>query len=144
MQVFECFWWCKVMTRKEARNQAFILIFEKQINGAEIEEVLDAAKECRDFIEDQDGFAVKAFTGTFANIEEIDSIISNNLSQGWVINRISKVALAVLRLAIYEIKYEDDIPDAVSIDEAVEICKTYSTSEDASFVNGVLGTVVRN
>ena len=85
-----------------------------------------------------------SFEDSIPNIEEIDSIISNNLSQGWVINRISKVALAVLRLAIYEIKYEDDIPDAVSIDEAVEICKTYSTSEDASFVNGVLGTVVRN
>ncbi len=132
------------MTRKEARNQAFILIFEKQINGAEIDEVLEAAKECRDFVEDEDGFAVKAFTGVFENIEEIDLAISDNLSQGWSISRISKVALAVLRLAIFEIKFMNEIPEAVSIDEAVELCKTYTTADDASFVNGVLGTVVRN
>jgi N utilization substance protein B len=80
---------------------------------------------------------------TFNNIEEIDAIISENLSSGWTISRISKVALAVLRLAIYEIKFMDEIPEAVSIDEAVELCKTYTSAEDASFVNGILGTVVR-
>lgn len=130
------------MTRKEARNQAFMLIFEKSINEESVEDVLAVAKECRDFCEDEDGYTVKAFNGVFENIEEIDSIISDNLS-GWTIGRISKVALAILRLAIYEIKYMDDIPEAVSIDEAVELCKTYSTPDDASFVNGILGTVVR-
>lgn len=130
------------MTRKEARNQAFVLIFEKGINNESVEDILEAAKVCREFLEDEDGYTVKAFTGVYDNIEEIDGIISDNLS-GWTINRISKVSLAVLRLAIYEIKYMDDIPESVSIDEAVELCKTYSTQDDASFVNGVLGTVVR-
>ena len=54
------------------------------------------------------------------------------------------MSLAVLRLAIYEIKFMNDIPNAVSVDEAVELCKTYSVQDDASFVNGVLGTVVRS
>ena len=130
------------MTRKEARNQAFVLIFEKGINNESVEDILEAAKVCREFLEDEDGYTVKAFTGVYDNIEEIDGMISDNLS-GWTINRISKVSLAVLRLAIYEIKYMDDIPESVSIDEAVELCKTYSTQDDASFVNGVLGTVVR-
>ena len=130
------------MTRKEARNQAFVLIFERGINNESVEDILEAAKVCREFLEDEDGYTVKAFTGVYDNIEEIDGIISDNLS-GWTINRISKVSLAVLRLAIYEIKYMDDIPESVSIDEAVELCKTYSTQDDASFVNGVLGTVVR-
>ena len=130
------------MTRKEARNQAFVLIFEKGINNESVEDILEAAKVCREFLEDEDGYTVKAFTGVYDNIEEIDGIISDNLS-GWTINRISKVSLAVLRLAIYEINYMDDIPESVSIDEAVELCKTYSTQDDASFVNGVLGTVVR-
>lgn len=130
------------MTRKEARNQAFVLIFEKGINNESVEDILEAAKVCREFLEDEDGYTVKAFTGVYDNIEEIDGIISDNLS-GWTINRISKVSLAVLRLAIYEIKYMDDIPESVSIDEAVELCKIYSTQDDASFVNGVLGTVVR-
>ena len=132
-----------MITRKEARNHAFILVFEKSINGNDTEDILEAAKECRDFSEDDDGYTVQAFTGTFENIDEIDSIISDNLSTGWTISRISKVALAVLRLAIFEIKYMDEIPEAVSIDEAVELCKTYTTADDASFVNGVLGTVVR-
>lgn len=130
------------MTRKEARNQAFILTFEKSISGSADEEILEAAKECRDFCEDEDGYTIEVFKGVFANVEEIDAIIAENLS-GWTIDRISKVALAILRIAIYEIKYMTDIPDAVSIDEAVELCKTYSTADDAAFVNGVLGTVVR-
>lgn len=131
------------MTRKEARDQAFVLIFEKGINNESVEDILDAAKECRNFLEDEDGYTLKVFTGVFEKVEEIDSIISNNLS-GWTINRISKISLAVLRLAIFEIMYMDDIPDAVSVDEAVELCKTYSTQDDAAFVNGVLGTVVRS
>jgi N utilization substance protein B len=130
------------MTRKEARNQAFILIFEKIFSESDIAEIIETAKECRNFEEDGDGYTVKAFTGVYENLEEIDELIAKNLS-GWTIERISKVSLAVLRLAIYEIKYMDEIPTAVSIDEAVELCKKYSTVDDASFVNGVLGSVVR-
>ena len=132
------------MTRKEAREQAFILVFEKGINNESVEDILEAAKECREFLEDEDGYTVKAFTGVFDNIEEIDGIIADNISKGWTIGRISKVSLAVLRLALYEIKYMDDIPEAVSVDEAVELCKTYSIQDDAAFVNGVLGTVIRS
>ena len=130
------------MTRKEARNQAFVLIFEKEINNESVESILDAARECRDFLEDEDGYTVKAFIGVFENIEEIDEKISKHLS-GWTISRISKVSLAVLRLAVYEIFFMEEIPEAVSIDEAVELCKTYSTVDDSSFVNGVLGSIVR-
>ena len=130
------------MTRKEARDQAFVLIFEKGINNESVEDILEAAKECRNFLEDEDGYTLKVFTGVFERREEIDSVISKNLT-GWTINRISKISLAVLRLAIFEIMYMDDIPDAVSVDEAVELCKTYSTQEDAAFVNGVLGGFMR-
>ena len=132
------------MTRKEARNQAFVLIFEKGINNESVEDILEAAKECREFLEDEDGYTVKVFTGVFDNLDEIDGIITDNISKGWTINRISKVSLAILRLAIYEIKFMDEIPDAVSVDEAVELCKTYSVQDDAAFVNGVLGTVIRS
>ncbi|MBO4468554.1 MAG: transcription antitermination factor NusB, partial [Clostridia bacterium] len=60
---------------------------------------------------------------------------------GWSIGRISKTALAILRLAIFEMKYMEDIPVSVSINEAVELSKKYATKEDASFVNGILSTV---
>ena len=131
------------MTRKEAREQAFILVFEKYFSNESVEDILELAKETRDFTEDDDGYVVKVFTGVFDNLESVDEIISANLTTGWTISRISKVSLAVLRLAIYELKYMDDIPVAVSIDEAVELCKKYSVADDSAFVHGVLGTVAK-
>ena len=76
------------MTRKEARDQAFVLIFEKGINNESIEDILEAAKECRNFLEDEDGYTLKVFTGVFERREEIDSVISKKLT-GWTITRIS-------------------------------------------------------
>ena len=131
------------MTRKEAREQAFILVFEKYFSGESVEDVLDLARETRDFTEDDDGYVVKAFTGVYENLDVIDECISSNLTPGWTISRISKVSLAVLRLAVYEMKFMEEIPVAVSIDEAVELCKKYSVADDSSFVNGVLGTVAK-
>ena len=130
------------MTRKEAREQAFVLIFEKNFNEYDIPEIIELAKESRDFLEDNDGYILNVVTKAFEHLDEIDALIEKNLSN-WNINRISKVSLAVLRLAICEMKYIDEIPEAVSIDEAVELCKKYSISDDASFVNGVLGSIAR-
>ncbi len=128
------------MTRKIAREEAFILIFEKAFDDSSVEEILEIAKEVRDL--EADEYIDTVFKGVFENIEEIDAIISEN-AVGWRIERISKTALSVLRLAIFEMKFLEDIPSAVSINEAVELCKKYATKEDASFVNGILATVVK-
>jgi N utilization substance protein B len=128
------------MTRKIAREEAFILIFEKAFNDSSVEEILELAKEVREL--EVDDYINKVFSGVFDKIEEIDALISEN-AVGWRIERISKTALSVLRLAIFEIKFMDDIPNAVSINEAVELCKKYATKEDASFVNGILSTVLK-
>ena len=77
-----------------------------------------------------------------ANAVAIDDIITENL-RGWTIQRLPKVSLAVLRLAVSEIKFVDEVPAGVSVNEAVELVKKYGTAEDASYVNGVLGTVVK-
>ena len=82
------------------------------------------------------------FKGVYENLETLDNIISEN-AIGWNISRISKTALSVLRLSIFEIKFIEDIPVSVSINEAVELCKKYATKEDASFVNGILSTVAK-
>lgn len=126
------------MTRKQAREEAFILIFEKVFNSDSVEEVLELASQVRNF--EADDYIKTVFYGVYSNLEEIDKIISEN-SIGWKINRISKTALSVLRLAIFEIKYMEEIPESVSINEAVELCKTYSTKEESAFVNGILSTV---
>ena len=90
-----------------------------------------------------DEYVKKVFFGVYENVNDIDEIISQN-AVGWSIKRITKTALAILRLAIYEIKYYDEIPVSVAINEAVELAKKYSTPEDASYINGLLGTVVRS
>ena len=130
------------MTRRQAREQAFILLFEKSFNtDATVEELLELAKELR-MLED-DEFVAALVNTTCDNIEAIDEHISAN-SKGWKINRIPKVTLAIIRMALAEILYFDDIPDGVSVNEAVELAKKYSTPEDASYINGLLGTVVRS
>lgn len=130
------------MTRRQAREQAFILLFEKSFNtDATVEELLELAKELR-MLED-DEFVAALVNTTCDNIEAIDEHISAN-SKGWKINRIPKVTLAIIRMALAEILYFDDVPYGVSVNEAVELAKKYSTPEDASYINGLLGTVVRS
>ena len=128
------------MTRKMAREEAFILIFEKVFSGDSTEDILDLAGEARDLVPDD--YIKTVFFGVYDKVEELDGIISEN-AVGWRIDRISKTAVCVLRLALYEIKYMSDIPLSVSINEAVEICKKYATEADASFVNGILSTVAK-
>ncbi len=130
------------MTRRQAREQAFILLFEKSFNHeASIDDLIELARELR-MLEDDD-FAQMLVHTTCENLEAIDEHISAN-SRGWKINRIPKVTLAIIRLALAEILYCDEIPDGVTVNEAVELAKKYSTPEDASFINGLLGTVVRS
>ena len=129
-----------VMTRKQAREEAFILIFEKVFNDCSVEEIFETAYEVRDL--EPEEYINRVFAGVYDNLEELDGIISEN-AVGWKINRISKTALSVLRLAIYEMKFMEDIPVSVSINEAVELCKKYASGEDASFVNGILSTVAK-
>lgn len=126
------------MTRREEREQAFILLFEKAFNAeTEIAELYDFAIE-NEVITGSD-FVKSLLFKTWENVENIDSVIEK-YSVGWKLSRISKVALAVLRLAVCEILYFDDIPAGVSINEAVELCKKYAAKDDAAFVNGLLGT----
>ena len=127
------------MTRKQARDEAFILIFEKQFSDASAQEILELANEVRDL--EPDDYIHTVFCGVVERNEELNQIISEK-AIGWKIDRISKISLAILKLAIYEISYIDDIPASVSINEAVELCKKYATKEDASFVNGILASVV--
>lgn len=130
------------MTRHEAREAAFILIFEKIFRESEtFEEIIESAAG-NEFFE-TDAFAEKLLCKAEQNAQEIDSAIEQSLV-GWTLKRISKVSLAVLRLAVCEILFFEDIPDGVSINEAVEITKKYSSLQDASFVNGVLGSVSKS
>ena len=124
----------------EAREQAFFLIFERTFQEASLEELVESAQLARDIT--ICGFAQNVFHGVEKHGEEIDGMIEKHCI-GWTKNRLSRVAVSVLRTAVYEMLYEEKIPVSVSINEAVEIAKTYGSTEDASFVNGVLGSVAK-
>ena len=129
------------MTSREAREQAFIILFEKIFNSeTPIFEIVESAKEAG--LIKINGFAENILKTVESNAEEIDASIQSN-TPDWTISRLPKVSLAILRLAVSEIKYIDEVPNGVAVNEAVELAKKYGTNEDAAFINGVLGTVVK-
>lgn len=129
------------MTRKEERELAFTLIFEKIFNDElSIQEIANNAVEAR--LIEENTFAFSLARLTYDNKDAIDEIISEN-SVGWKVERSPKVSLAIMRLAFCEILYVPSVPTGVSINEAVELAKKFATQEDASFINGILGKYVR-
>lgn len=129
------------MTRRASRELAFFILFEKSFSDATIEEILDNAGEARDVV--SSNFAVSLVEGTISHLNEIDEKIST-FSHKWNKSRLSRVALAILRLALYEMLWEEEIPVSVSINEAVELAKLYGSEADATFINGVLGGISRH
>lgn len=128
------------MTRSEQREQAFVLVFEQIFNDCSVEELIENAQMAEEIMVCD--FARQSAENVMAHLEEIDQAIEAS-AIGWQKRRFSKVALAILRLATYELLFVEEIPVGVSINEAIELAKKYATSEDASFVNGVLGGIVR-
>ena len=128
------------MNRRKSREQAFILLFESSFNLQEIDKIVKEAECAREEI--LDDFSKLLLYGTIENTENIDKYIDGNLN-GWQKSRLSYVVISILRLSLYEILYCDEIPSGVSINEAVELAKKYGSPEEASYINGVLGSVVR-
>jgi len=129
------------MTRRESRELAFILVFEKSFQeDVSVVELIENALELELF--PQNSFAETLARKVYENIDEIDKAIEENLV-GWSAKRISKVSRAILRIAVCELLYSENMPVGVAINEAVEIAKKYSTAEDASYINGVLGSVAK-
>lgn len=128
------------MTRREAREQAFCLLFQETVSGDPVDDILRAAHEARDLV--PDSFTEGLCYGVEEHKEDIDRMIEGNL-KGWNIRRVSKVALTLLRLAVYEMCYEKDIPVSVSINEAMELSKAYGGEGDPAYINGVLGSIAK-
>lgn len=130
------------MTRAEEREQAFILVFERAFNmETEADDIIGYAVEAR--LLEPSVFSVSLFKQTYEKLSEIDAVIEK-YAIGWKLERLSKVTLSVLRLAICEILFVDSIPNGVSANEAVELAKKYATADDAAFINGILGTFIRS
>ena len=127
--------------KRKAREQAFIILFERSFNSElTIDEILKIAVESE--VIEKNKMTADIVRKAEEHIDEIVAVIEKNL-KGWSKQRISKVSLALLRMAVCEMKYFDKVPVGVSINEAVEICKVYGSDEDKGFVNGILGSISR-
>ncbi len=131
----------KISHRRKEREEAFLLVFERMFKDDEAEEVFESAVDARDA--EISRFTKLLVNGVYDNLEAIDTEIEKNL-RSWKKNRIPRVVLTLLRIAVYEILFMSDIPTSVSISESVQLCKKYAGDKDSSFLNGVLGSVARS
>ena len=140
------------MNRRQAREAALCMIFDYSFHSddcdgnEQLELYLDnfQDKDEKNISEElrSDEYFIKVYFGVISNLAELDAIIEEN-SRKWSSKRISRVSRSIMRLALYEIKYFDDIPSEVSINEAVELAKKFDADESYTFVNGILGAYVR-
>ena len=132
------------MNRRSLREQVFKLLFRVEFNLKE-----EMEEQCRLFLEHEDieieetdaEYIVGKYTAIHEKLEEIDSMV-NEKAKGWSTDRMGKVDLTIIRLAVYEMKFDDTIPEGVAINEAVELAKKFGQDEPAGFINGVLAKFV--
>jgi N utilization substance protein B len=116
------------MRRSEQRREAVFALYQRQVTGADLDEVLNGAKP----------FTRQLAHGAAEREEELDAEIAR-LSKGWDLDRIAALERNIMRVALYEMRHRDDIPAEVAIDEAVSLAREYCGAEAPGFVNGILG-----
>lgn len=129
------------MNRRTMREHIFKVIFSMEFNNEEFEERMDVYLSHLEASEDSKTYIRNKGIKISSKLAEIDQSISENATK-WSISRMAKVDISILRLAVYEINYDEDIPTNVAINEAIEIAKKYGGDHSASFVNGILAKVV--
>lgn len=131
------------MSRREVRDSAFKLMYEKLLRDDPIETLYSIVEEeniDEIILNDQ---VRELVDGTLLHADELDGIIAR-YSRTRALNRVPKLNLAILRIALYEILYDDGTPQSAAINEAVELAKNYTYQEDVSFINGLLGAYARD
>ena len=133
------------MGRHEQREQVFMLLFQVEFHAPE-----DMPRQMKLFLEDNEevssrkdsDYIEKRCNLVREKISEIDKLIDDN-TEGWDTSRMGRVELAILRLAVYEMRFDDDIPPRVAIDEAVELAKKYGQENSGGFVNAILAKILK-
>ncbi len=127
------------MTRKEARTEAFRLLFETEFHAEDgVESIYALSCEAREI--ENDPYVKAVYFGVQEHLTELDELIARH-SNGWKPSRITPASKSAMRLSIYEMKYMKEIPPAVSLNEAIELVKTFDDLKMKAFVNGVLNGV---
>ena len=128
------------MTRRKLREQIFKLLFRIEFN-----DLNEMSEQCRlfftvgddSFDENDTEYIQNKYDAVLSKLPEIDKAI-NERTKGWTTERMSKVDLTIIRLGVYEIMYDDEVPEGVAVNEAVELAKKFGQDESYSFVNGVM------
>ena len=143
------------MSRRKGRILAFQALYSYDVGNIKLEDLLKFEWENNDFSDSSESkndeakdlnsdsytFARLLISGTIENLDKIDEVIKKHLSSKWELERINKVSLAILRISIYSLMFQSDIPQKVVIDEAVAISKEYGEDDSFKFINGVLDNV---
>jgi N utilization substance protein B len=132
-----------VGSRRISRELALRALFQTDVGGTTLEEAIESAGAQGRHSAETLHFARELAVGTTQHRAQIDRVIEK-YARDWTLERMANVDRNILRLAIFELLYLPDIPPSVTVDEAVELAKRYSTAESGRFVNGILGNVVRN
>ena len=131
------------MSRSVAREVAMKLIYSRLVGGDDTPEAIIEKSEVSEEMSGTDiEFARKLVDGVTASAEELDRVISEH-AIGWSLDRISRVDLSILRIALYEILHMDDVPVGATINEAVKLAKQYGGDHSYSFINGILGSLAK-
>ena len=132
------------MGRREMREHIFKLLFLREFNPSE--EMPDQIRMYFESLEElapiSEAYMQNKYEKILEHLDEIDGTL-NLASSGWKVSRMSKVDLNILRLAVYEMKYDEDVPVKVAINEAVELAKKFGGDDSSSFVNGILGKIAK-
>lgn len=127
------------MKRRTAREKSLQALYQIDVSGTEPEEAVANVLE----EEPADEYLRKSVTETIKHLEEIDTLIKAHLEK-WSFDRLAKVDRNILRLAVFEIKYAEDIPEKVAINEAIELAKQFSDEQSGKFINGVLSRIIQS
>ena len=125
----------KKLTRHEMREAALLILFQMQLNSGTLEEIIEDCEETFELMHTKD--SIKLVNGVTEHDEELTAIISG-YSPSRTVDRISVINMVIMKIAIYEMKYCDNVPDKVAINEAIEFSKEYAEKNDVGFINGVL------
>ena len=131
------------MDRSLAREIAMKMLYAASLGGGEtMDEVLEQSEQADTLSGADKTFLENLKAGVTDHQEELDALIGK-YAQGWALNRLAKVDLTILRMAVYELKYMPEVPVGATINEAVELAKQFCEDKSSGFINGILGSVAR-
>lgn len=133
----------RIGSRRTSRELALRALYQIDVAGISPEEALEGVSDRERYSDETLSFAAELVVGATGREARIDAVI-RKYARGWSLDRMAHIDRNILRLSMYELLFLPDIPPSVSVDEAVELAKRYSTAESGSFVNGILGNVIRN